>query len=192
MTSGKARPVIWNGVEFPSMADAARAKGVTRERMRQLIAKGRVSDGDKRIRVRYSSLCKPCAWDGVEYPSITAAAQANGVSVQVMRWRLLQGYTGNGDMKRRLRVYHTDKRREHPHLASTVAIHINTGSNRYINTDSEKCWHCSDVPDYLGYTYFGAPLCKQCWDGWWLATEDGQTDPPFDQIRNSFWIGGKK
>jgi hypothetical protein len=63
-------------------------------------------------------------------------------------------------------------------------IHINYGHSADFNDDKEECWHCGKVPERVAYNYFGAPHCQECWDNWWLTTEDGASDPPFAEISN--------
>jgi len=42
---------------------------------------------------------KPCNWDGVTYPSISAAASAFGVTLATMSGHLKKGYTSSSDVK---------------------------------------------------------------------------------------------
>lgn len=88
---------IWNGIEFESMAAAARDVGITTEAMRQRIEKGYICDDD--MLRGYSE--RPIIWNDVEYPSITAAAKAIGVSNSSMWRRVQSGYTRDEDMKRK-------------------------------------------------------------------------------------------
>jgi hypothetical protein len=37
----------------------------------------------------------------------------------------------------------------------------------------------------MAFTYFGAPVCGECWETRWRAEgEEGECDPPFDAITN--------
>ena len=65
-----------------------------------------------------------------------------------------------------------------------TSIHINFGYRVGTRERGEKCFNCGDKSPQFYYTYFGAPLCAHCWDTWWLTTEDGQTDPPSNEINN--------
>lgn len=47
-----------------------------------------------------SGIIKPCAWNGVEYPSQKAAAKAVGITTHAMHSRLIRGYTCDADMPR--------------------------------------------------------------------------------------------
>ena len=54
-------------------------------------------DQDKGYKKIALGLQKPCTWEGIEYPSITAAAKALGVLVPTL-WKWLQkGYTSFAD-----------------------------------------------------------------------------------------------
>lgn len=45
-----------------------------------------------------------CTWNGIEYPSVSAAAFANDISVPAMKWRLDHGYTSDADVEKRTRI----------------------------------------------------------------------------------------
>lgn len=74
-----------------------------------------------------------------------------------------------------------------------MSIHINWGhSARKSEKGDNCCFYCSKREDRMAYTYFGAPVCGECWDTKWLLTEDGATDSPFDEIKHwqsGEWIG---
>lgn len=85
-------PCVWEGVEYPSIAVAARQLG-----MEQAALYGRI--------VVYGYTCeadmvgsKPCSWNGVSYSSISEAAKANGIGITSMSRRLQAGYTCDEDM----------------------------------------------------------------------------------------------
>lgn len=72
-----------------------------------------------------------------------------------------------------------------------VGIHIYLGFSAGTPEPGEHCFYCRSRPDRVAYTYFGAPVCRECWDTKWRETEDGQTDPPFDDIKNAasgYWV----
>lgn len=72
-----------------------------------------------------------------------------------------------------------------------TAIHINFGYSARERDPGDKCFYCQKKPERIAYTYFGAPVCKYCWDNKWRKGEDGATDPPFDEIHNEssgFWL----
>lgn len=73
-----------------------------------------------------------------------------------------------------------------------MRIHIFLGHSKGQRDDDEECFYCSAKPDVLAYTYFGMPLCKNCWDNdWRVNAEDGKTDPPFDEFHNEssgYWV----
>jgi hypothetical protein len=45
--------------------------------------------------------------------------------------------------------------------------------------------YCGKRRTWVAFTYFGAPVCGECWDGTWRKTEDGECDPPFEAIKNT-------
>ena len=65
-----------------------------------------------------------------------------------------------------------------------AGVHINFGYRTGAREKGEKCWYCGSKPNQFFYTYFGVPLCAQCWDTEWRLTEDGETDPPSSEITN--------
>lgn len=46
----------------------------------------------------HSSSGIKCFWNGIEYPTISAAARSLGISKQCMKWRINRGYTCDNDM----------------------------------------------------------------------------------------------
>jgi hypothetical protein len=55
--------------------------------------------------------------------------------------------------------------------------------------------YCDKRRTWVAFTYFGAPVCGDCWDTRWRHpdNEDGACDPPFDSIKNEVageWIRG--
>jgi hypothetical protein len=63
-------------------------------------------------------------------------------------------------------------------------MHISYGYCKHESDEDERCFHCDAAAGEFAYTYFGAPICKTCWDNWWLKTEDGQCDPTYDNINH--------
>jgi len=49
---------------------------------------------------RHTWAKRHCTWNGVFYPSITAAARALGISVHTMRYRLAKKWTCDADVER--------------------------------------------------------------------------------------------
>lgn len=76
-------PVCIRGVNYRSIADAAKAEGV---HVRTVEAHLDAGTPDF-IGVKPPTPRRPCAIAGVEYPSLTAAAKAMGVSVEAVRQR---------------------------------------------------------------------------------------------------------
>lgn len=95
----RGQPVMWNGVRYKTLTAAAEANFITPSGMRARLDKGYTCDADMTGQGKYLSLCKPCEWNGVRYPSITAAAKARGVSHALMSLWRRKGYTCDGDVK---------------------------------------------------------------------------------------------
>lgn len=89
----------WNGIEYPSMAAAARANGVNERTMRRRIAKGYTCDED--LGVSWLDQIKETTWNGITYRSLAEAAKSIGVPRTTLQHRLAQGYTCDSDLKRR-------------------------------------------------------------------------------------------
>lgn len=68
-------------------------------------------------------------------------------------------------------------------------MHVYYGYSKHKRDETDPddyCFRCGAKPDILAYTYFGGGLCQTCWDGYWLhESEDGQCDPPFDEINRA-------
>lgn len=69
------------------------------------------------------------------------------------------------------------------HIKPT-AVHLYFGYNVGKREKGEKCFYCGAKPPQMFYTYFGAPLCADCWDNDWRTTDEGKTDPPSSEIKN--------
>lgn len=89
------KPIIWQGIKYESMSEAARALGIHPNTMFY-----RVRHHLERRRDMYQALKqgKKVEWNGIQYPSISAAARANNVTFATMRERLLKGYTCDDEM----------------------------------------------------------------------------------------------
>lgn len=72
----------WNGVEYESIAACARVTGYTEKSMGRYIHLGYVCDNDIPL------IGKPVTYEGVDYPSVSAAAKAYGVSLPTMSYRV--------------------------------------------------------------------------------------------------------
>lgn len=86
---------IWNGVQYASIADAARANNVKISTMHHRISHGKTSDKDISIIIR------PCIWNGVSYKSISQCAIANNIDGNVMERRINKGYVCDADVPAR-------------------------------------------------------------------------------------------
>ena len=72
-------------------------------------------------------------------------------------------------------------------------IHVFYGRARREAEPDEKCMYCDRHFEVMAYTYFGAPVCGVCWDSRWRTEEDGEFDPPFNEITNKVsgeWLRG--
>lgn len=99
LTGGGDEPVYstcvrctWNGVEYRSIAEAARACGVNLATMQERLANGATCDEDLRPRFR------AVVYNGIEYASIKAAAIANGLTYSAMKARIQRDHTGDETM----------------------------------------------------------------------------------------------
>lgn len=107
---GTGRPgkkCIWNGIEYDKVRDAARACGINESTMSQRLKRGHTCDTDligatgKFTTRQPGSNKKPCAWNGIDYPSLTHCAAANGIGIETLRERFQKGYTCDADLKYR-------------------------------------------------------------------------------------------
>jgi hypothetical protein len=92
----KRKSIIWNGIEYPSMAALAREKGVSRQYISSLIQRGITSDD--RVRNTPGRKPHPFAWNGITYPSRQEAALALGITVEAVRYRDERGWTCDDDL----------------------------------------------------------------------------------------------
>lgn len=74
------------------------------------------------------------------------------------------------------------------------AFHINYGHAKRRCPERPSCMFCRKRRVWMAFTYFGAPVCRECWDGTWRKGDDGACDPPFDAITHEHsgeWLGGR-
>lgn len=77
-------------------------------------------------------------------------------------------------------------------IGAAMSIHLNYGHSRREPAPDETCLYCDEHEDVMAFTYFGAAVCGECWDGKWRTGEDGECDPPFAEIKHRYsgeWIG---
>lgn len=91
---GHGTPCIWEGIEYPSITEAARANDMPRYLMKWRIGHGYHSESEVPPYIR-----RTCVWNGIEYPSIRAAAKANGMSESGMKNRIYRGHTSDTDVR---------------------------------------------------------------------------------------------
>lgn len=89
--------VIWNGIEYLSIAEAARENNIAHTSMRKRLANGYKRDADVPKRKDQG---KPCVWNGIQYKTAVEAAKAIGVTEKAMWDRLQTGYKSDSDMIR--------------------------------------------------------------------------------------------
>lgn len=92
------KPCTWNGINYGSVTEAARANNISRDVLYQRLNKGQTCDADLK---KWMGIPKPCTWNGIDYPTIKAAAQANGMTLKNMSRYLSKGYTCDDDLKSR-------------------------------------------------------------------------------------------
>lgn len=85
-------PCVWEGIEYPSIAEASRQTGIAYPILLRSLKQGRLP----------AKRSIPCEWNGVQYPSIRAAADANWITPVGMWFRIRKnGYTSDEDMNHR-------------------------------------------------------------------------------------------
>ena len=66
-----------------------------------------------------------------------------------------------------------------------MTIHLFYGFAKRRCTNRPKYMYCDRRRTWVAFTYFGAPVCGECWDTKWRAEgNEGDCDPPFDEIKN--------
>ena len=91
------KPCTWNGIQYPSVLQAARANYISPPAMHYRLSQDYTSDSEMEC---YGSVGIACEWNGVWYGSLAAAARANGVTPPAMKARIIKGYTCDEDVKR--------------------------------------------------------------------------------------------
>lgn len=61
-------------------------------------------------------------------------------------------------------------------------VHVFYGYAKRRMTSRPRCLFCNQRRTLVAITYFGAPVCRDCWETKWRTSEEGQSDPPFDEI----------
>ncbi len=79
------KPVVWNGIEYPSITAAANASGLSVKQMRLRIEFGYENDGEFEPDP-FTPVKVPTEWNGVQYPSIRAAAAATTIPYSKLRF----------------------------------------------------------------------------------------------------------
>jgi predicted GIY-YIG superfamily endonuclease len=103
------KPCVWNGVEYPSQKEAATALGVSNGTINYRLRRGYTCDSDmprttdpKNGYIEVVELKRrprvSCVWNGIEYPSFTAAAKKLGIGKGTMHYRISRGYTCDEDL----------------------------------------------------------------------------------------------
>ena len=89
----RKRCCVWNGIRYESVAEAARALGISYGAMQGRLKHGHTCDDDL-----HQARRKPCTWNGIRYESVTDAAKANYITRHAMVQRLQNGYTCDDDL----------------------------------------------------------------------------------------------
>ena len=96
MTSRSMIEVVINDQRYSSMAEAARALKLSRERIRQLVC----IYGNYFQYPTQNANSKSCVWNGISYPSQTIAAQTLGIDKSILSRRLSKGQICDNDVRR--------------------------------------------------------------------------------------------
>lgn len=88
-------PCAWNGIQYPSIAAAARANHIDPSAMWHRVNSGWTRDEEIGINPRSI----PCVWNGIQYRSIERAAHAVGMPPSTLRLYLSKGYIGDQDIQ---------------------------------------------------------------------------------------------
>jgi hypothetical protein len=81
--------IVWEGVEYDTIADAARANGLNYSNLTLWISKGYTCEDDRRI----------VEWEGKRYLTIADAARATGYEYQQLLNHINKGYTCEDDVQ---------------------------------------------------------------------------------------------
>lgn len=82
------QPMMWNGIEYPSIGDVQLATGHDRVTLGKYKKLGYTCDADVPPNKRH----KTVIWNGIQYPTIADAARANGLSYYAMWLRIENGF----------------------------------------------------------------------------------------------------
>lgn len=89
---GHGRKCSWNGIEYPSVAECARANRVESATMWSWIRRGFKTDED------ITSINIPCVWDGKQYNSMNEAARVNGIDEATFHHWIKRGYRNRSEV----------------------------------------------------------------------------------------------
>lgn len=87
----------WNGIQYKTVVDAAKAVGISPSGMHMRLKRGWICDTDVKPKGRGKRLV-PCVWNGIAYLSITDAAHASGLMSDTLQARIKAGYKSDADM----------------------------------------------------------------------------------------------
>ena len=73
----KKVPITWNGIQYESITDCARALGLSDYAVGWRIKQGYTCDDD--ITSQHDTTPIPCIWNGIQYESIYQASKALGI-----------------------------------------------------------------------------------------------------------------
>lgn len=90
---------IWNGIEYLSIAAAARANGITPSTMLERLQKGYACDSDILGKGSIQARAKIVIWNGIKYSSLSEAARICGINLSSMAERVSKGYTCDADVR---------------------------------------------------------------------------------------------
>lgn len=142
-TTTHTKPCTWNGIEYRSISEAARANGVSFAVMHTRISKGYTRDSD------FVSSRHPIEYNGVKYPSISAAARANNIASATLAGRVERGYKSDDDMQVKPVIWNGVEYRSRRQLCIALGVGKYT-LMRYLR-DGYTC--DADIPEdkrYLG------------------------------------------
>lgn len=89
---GLYNPIVWNGIWYPSVAEAGRQLGVS---LKWRLLQGYTSDNE----LKPQGGVVPCTWNGINYPSYAACARALGINTTSVQDYIKRGYICDDDVK---------------------------------------------------------------------------------------------